>query len=29
MSAHAGIDGDTLKEQRRQKFLEMGKRGLG
>ncbi|HJO73320.1 MAG: acetyl-CoA carboxylase carboxyltransferase subunit alpha [Rhodospirillales bacterium] len=29
LSAHAGIDGDTLKEQRRQKFLEMGKKGLG
>jgi acetyl-CoA carboxylase carboxyl transferase subunit alpha len=29
LGAHAGIDGDTLKEQRRQKFLEMGKKGLG
>ncbi len=29
LEAHADIDGDTLKERRRQKFLEMGKKGLG
>lgn len=25
----AGIDGETLKESRREKFLEMGRKGLG
>ena len=29
LKAHAGVDGDTLKERRRQKFLEMGRKGLG
>ena len=26
---HAGIDGDTLRERRRKKFLEIGRKGLG
>jgi len=29
LGTHAGIDGETLREHRRQKFLKMGSRGLG
>ena len=28
LKAHAGIDGDTLRERRRQRFLEIGRKGL-